>query len=790
MPDEPFRCGSRRILVGMSDIAFGIIDASPGGPLRPERPVAFKEDLPAEKRALAEDLQALFGALGISRRRYAVRRHLDPSSVTRYLNGDRVPPWDFVAGLISDVRQESAPLTLQAEAALRETHRVAQSANRRHSAMQELQDELASADEETRRIKTRERALEQALHDRERSLSESTSRSQHLERDLDNQQLAHRADVALWEGEYEQLRRDCDDLREEMVHLQEALAVTRAELIAAEEQCHQLETELDAMAQLEGGAEGASSLMAALEAANQTSSVAELVEVVGDLEARTQQAIARELVSAASRSRRVEEVAALLSGLQRAGLHAHAESVVPALVMTRPVAETAALVGELHRAGFEEGVAAVLRSSVELKSPCDIVGLSLGLHRSGLGELAESLLTAAFVVRTVSEVVAVTVWAAGTEVEPLSLAALGPAAGRRYVQEVVELVIALRAAGRHKHAESLPVAVAERREASSVVTAMECFTSRGMTGEADLILSATQSRGVSHVLALVRALVQGRHSHDAASVVDRAVGLWPADSVATMIADLYSTNHFPQAAQALMGSMRHSAASTRSLLCCLDEAYPGAEAVVEMVAATGSPERAAHLFTSLETRELPQLAEVVFQHTLREKPTGHAGMFLQALDHSDAAVVQEDQLRARARAAQGPSMAPLLLALTAAWRDSAVTAVVRGCTGKRDIGELVLLLRQLHNLDNRTRPRAPDVVDQIIASVVQSWPTDQQAVLVIALAGAGLPQDADRLSCRAARQPKFKGVLKYEQTKHEQKVLSLAFWRKGSRGRNDEQSAP
>ncbi|MFE9859033.1 hypothetical protein [Streptomyces sp. NPDC005780] len=767
----------------MSDSAFGIIDTSPADRARPDGLAAFKEDLPAERRALAEDLQALFGALGISRRRYAVRRHLNPSSVTRYLNGDRVPPWDFVAGLISDVRQESAPLTFQAEAALRETHRVAQSANRRNSAIQELQDELASADEETRRIKTRERALEQALHDRERSLSESTSRSQHLERDLDNKQLAHRADVMLWEGEYEQLRSDCDDLREEMIHLQEALAVTRAELIAAEEQCHQLEVELDAMAQLGGGAEGASSLMAALEAANRTSSVAELVVVVGDLEARTQQAMARELVSAASRSRRVEEVAALLSALQQAGLHAHAETAVPALVMTRPVAETAALAGELHRAGFEDGVAAVLRSSVELKSPCDIVGLSLGLHRGGLGELAESLLTAAFVVRTVSEAVAVAVWAAGTEVEPLSLVALGPAADRRTAQELVDLVIALRSAGRHKHAESLPVAIAERCAASSVVIATECFTAKGMTEEADLILSATQSRGVSHVLALVHALVQVRHSGAAAAVVDRAVGHWPADSIATMIADLYSTNLFPQAAQALMGSLRRSAVSTRFLLRYLDDAYPGAEAVVEMVAATGSPERAAHLLTSLEACDLPQLAEVVFQHTLREKPTGHAGMFLQVLDRSDAAAVQEAQLCARARAAQGPSMAPLLLALAAGRRNSAVGAVARGCTGNRDNGGLVLLLRKLHDLDHPTRPRASVVVDEIIAAVVKSWPTDQQASLVITLANAGLQQEADRLSCQAAAQPKFKGLLKNQQTRHEQKVLSLAFWRKVSLGK-------
>lgn len=204
---------------------------------------------------------------------------------------------------------------------------------------------------------------------------------------------------------------------------------------------------------------------------------------------------------------------------------------------------------------------------------------------------------------------------------------------------------------------------------------IECFTARGTAGEADLILCATQDRSVSHVLALVRVLVQGRRSGSAAVVVDRAVSRWPADAMATMIAGLYSTDHLPQAAQALIGSMRHSAVATRFLLRYPDEAYPGAEAVLRMVTATGSPERAAHLLTCLESSELLSLAEAVFQQTLTDKPTGHAGQFLRVLDQSGSAVVQEAGLYARACAVPGQDMAPLLLALAAAQRLRAVDAV-------------------------------------------------------------------------------------------------------------------
>ncbi|WP_369142216.1 hypothetical protein [Streptomyces sp. R44] len=766
----------------MPDSTFETTDARPGRQRKPAQLAALKDSVPAERRALAEDLRALFGALGISVRRYAARRHLDASSVTRYLNGERVPPWEFVADLIGTVGELSAPLTPQAEAALRETHRTALKANRRSGKMQELQDELADVDEESRRIRTRQRALEEALLDRERSLSDSLRRCASLELKLDEQQSAHRADVALWEGEYEQLRSECGDLRQEVLFLQEALAVTRAELIAAEDQCHRLEVELDALAELEPRGEGASSLMAALEAADRTASVAELVAVVGDLEARTQQAIARELVSSASRSRRVEEVAALLSGLRQAGLHAHAETAVPALVMTRPVAETAALAAELHRAGFEDGVATLLRSSVELHAPCDIVGLGLGLHRDRLGELAESLLAAAFAVRTVTDVVAIVVWAAGTEVEGATASALGLAAAHRNAQELAELTIALRNAGRDRHALALHDAVADRGTARDVVHTVECFGARGLGADADRILTATQERGVSHVLPLVRCLVQAGYSEAASTVVDRAVERWQAADVATMIAALYSTDFFPQASQALMAAMGRSAESTRVLFHSLDEAYPGAEAVVEMVSASGSPERAAYLLTSLDRGGLPSLAEVVFQQTLSQRPTGYAGLFLRVLDVSDAAVMRESALYDRACAAAGPEMAPLLLALAAARLFSAVDAVGRGCVDGRDTGALVLLFKQLHHLDHPTQPRAASVIARIGDAVTGSWTVREQVSLAIALAHAELTEDAELFTRRGGVRPGFRSTLRQEQNKHAQKVFSRTFWKKGGHG--------
>jgi hypothetical protein len=738
---------------------------------------ALKDGLPPARRALAEDLRALFGVLGVRVRRYAARRHLDPSSVTRYLNGERVPPWDFVAALIADVREASAPLTAEAEAALRETHRTALKANRRASAMQSLQDELAQADEEARRIRTRERALEERLYDRERSLLESMNRCRKLELRLDTEQAAHRADLALWEDEWEQLRGECGTLSEEVLFLRESLAVTRAELIAAEQECHRLEGELEAMATLEGSGEGPPSLIAALEAADRTTSVAELVAVVTDLEARTQKAMARELVSSASRSRRVEEVAALIAGLQEAGLHAHAETALPALVMTRPPAESAALAGKLHDAGSEDSVATILRSSVELHSPGDVIGLALTLHRGGHTTLAQGLLEAAFVARSVTDVVAMAVWAVDTETEPLTLAALEPAAARRGPRGVVELSIALGNAGRGRHAEAVQVAAGQRR-AEDAVQVIDCFESKGMTWSADRVFEAAQQQSTAHVQAFLRALIQGRHSARASEVVDRAVKQWTSEGLAAMISDLCREEHYSQASQALTGVARRGPGPLKELFLALDGMSPGAEVLVDMAVATSSPKRAVSLLMSLEESGLESLAEAVFQGTLTQRPSGHANVFLRTLARSGAAVCQERALYERALAAQVPDVALLLLTFAVGCPPRLSDAVVHGSISGGPVAKVVMLVKQLRAIDYPTRPRADVVIGNIHTYVVHSWPMDKLVSLVMALAESGLTENAENLRQRASTRENFLSALKHEQTKHEQRVFSRAFWRK------------
>lgn len=290
------------------------------GPVRPKvRLAPLKDGLAPEKQALAEDLRRVFLTLGISVRRYSVRRYLNPSTVTRYLNGERIPPWDFVAGVIADAQETYAPLTPEAETALRELHQNAVKTNQHSSEVQALQAKLAEADEETRRITTRQRTLREALRDRESRLAGVHGRCRDLKTQFEEQQLAHRAEVQLWQGVYQRLQEECGDLQEQVIYLQEALALTRAELVAAEDRCHRLETRLETVQELckdeRKDNETRSIIWRLGELADHGSSVLELVRAVGNLELRTRQAVESKLSPSAGQCRTIEEVVGLLAAL-------------------------------------------------------------------------------------------------------------------------------------------------------------------------------------------------------------------------------------------------------------------------------------------------------------------------------------------------------------------------------------------------------------------------------------------------------------------------------------------
>ncbi|MEU9119355.1 helix-turn-helix transcriptional regulator [Streptomyces sp. NPDC048506] len=62
------------------------------------------------REVLAAALRVRFDALGCSLRRYARQRYLDPGTLSRYLNGRRLPPWEIVDALVEDAAGGRADL--------------------------------------------------------------------------------------------------------------------------------------------------------------------------------------------------------------------------------------------------------------------------------------------------------------------------------------------------------------------------------------------------------------------------------------------------------------------------------------------------------------------------------------------------------------------------------------------------------------------------------------------------------------------------------------------------------
>ncbi|GAA3153132.1 hypothetical protein GCM10010521_46240 [Streptomyces rameus] len=203
-------------------------------------------DLPEESRALAEALRRLFDGLGISVRRYAARRHRDPGSLSRFLNGTRIPPWEFVHDLIRDVAEEQgrAP-TPEAIELLRRLHRTAlacggSALNR----VQALEDELADADRQSMRSAALVRALEGALADAQHRAADLELQIRQLHGHQDRSAAERDKTLRLYEDQVTALLRERQDLMEQVEALGEDLKDAHARRVRAERRCEELERQL------------------------------------------------------------------------------------------------------------------------------------------------------------------------------------------------------------------------------------------------------------------------------------------------------------------------------------------------------------------------------------------------------------------------------------------------------------------------------------------------------------------------------------------------------------------
>ena len=203
------------------------------------------ENLPEECRAFAVELRKLFDGLGVSVRRYAARRFRDPSTISRYLSGTRVPPWEFVLDLLADLAEcRGSAATPAAIEVVRERHRAAvRTSGSPGHALEILQIQLADADREARRSSATEDVLGEALLGLRHQIADLEVRLSLTEAAW----VAERARSDALEAafpDHQELVKERDRLRQEVRRLTEELEDVRQRGRLAEDRCQMLERQL------------------------------------------------------------------------------------------------------------------------------------------------------------------------------------------------------------------------------------------------------------------------------------------------------------------------------------------------------------------------------------------------------------------------------------------------------------------------------------------------------------------------------------------------------------------
>jgi hypothetical protein len=713
---------------------------------------ALSADLPPAVEAFVTDMRTYFARLDVSVRAYAGRRHLDPGTVSRYLNGSRRTPWSFVATLLADVTEHcGTPVTAEAVAGLRRLHDEAGACRSAGTDLQRLQDRFLAQDEEVRRLRLRERALLEAIDERQQQLARQSVQQAGLQAELDEQRHTYTTAVEVWQERCGTLMRAGSVLRDEVADLRCQLRETRDELRLAEERCRLLEEQLDAAEELLGGGISGALLMEVLEAADRTASVPELVQLVGGLATGPRQAMASELVTSVSRCRPVAEVQALLGALYGAGLHRHAEAALPAMVAMRPVGDTADLIGELLKSNLQEPAAALLQASVELHGPQGLAELARVLDRLGHHDAVLVLLSATMAHRPVAEIVAVCGLLADPALDDALMQAVACPAQDRVCAELAELVIALHHCGFTSLADALQGAMARSRVATDVAELIGALHGAGLATAAAAVFSQTQRRTTGHLVALVSAL-HTANMHDCASdVLSHALLTRPAPELAQLITDLNVAGRHKDASDALTAGVRsRTPADTRVLLHCLDQLHPRMDSMSLLAEAATrcSPGHAADMLVALLDGGLHEHADAIYTCTTQDRPTGHAAAALLRLHTTRPAYLTPSALAVQARTGAASGVVNLSLALDTAGLSTHLDAVLAAAGPEQSAGHVAVLLKNFHRLHDSSKGQSTRVAARLLDHVAGSQPLDYHLGLIGMLERTSLEQIADHLQDR------------------------------------------
>ncbi|MFF0298363.1 response regulator [Kitasatospora sp. NPDC004614] len=232
------------------------------GPVRDGGLLPLDRELNRECREFAETLRELFLELGISVRRYATRCYLNPGTLSRYLAGSRIAPWQFVEELLHHLDEDCGTrLDPPALEGLRRRHVAAlKTAASIGRAVQQLEGQLQAADREARRAGAREEQLDHALDDTRQTIAALDARLVRLESRPLLPAPPDRPEPSAPQEHAEppttpdraDLLAERDALAQEVERLAEELARARERAACAETRCDLFERQLALVEQQQG----------------------------------------------------------------------------------------------------------------------------------------------------------------------------------------------------------------------------------------------------------------------------------------------------------------------------------------------------------------------------------------------------------------------------------------------------------------------------------------------------------------------------------------------------------
>ena len=208
----------------------------------------LRDDLPPPARQLADEMRDLLRVLGITLNRYAARKYLDHGSVSRFLSGERIPPWNFVHDLLVEATEhrDGVPPTQPVVEHLMRLRRSALEAGGSPShQVQLLQERLHDADREASRAAERERELREALQAAQHRAAELLVSEREARALVDVERDGHHTELALYEHDLTAERASGAALAGRIQALEEELRIAHQRLIVAERRCGELERQLE-----------------------------------------------------------------------------------------------------------------------------------------------------------------------------------------------------------------------------------------------------------------------------------------------------------------------------------------------------------------------------------------------------------------------------------------------------------------------------------------------------------------------------------------------------------------